>query len=64
MNLQVIAESSEAAVAAVVRACRGQQLVGKLCDALCRNRSAKLRLCCAEWLLQVNLFIKLTATHA
>ena len=60
MHLQVIAESSEAAVAAVVRSCRGQQLVGKLCDALCRDRSAKLRLCCTDWLLQVRLFSKLT----
>jgi len=58
--LQVIAESSEAAVAAVVRSCRGQQLVGKLCDALCRDRSAKLRLCCADWLLQVDLFTEPT----
>ena len=64
--LQVIAESSEAAVAAVVRSCRGQQLAGKLCDALCHDRSAKLRLCCAEWLLQVSLLIQTdsVATHA
>ena len=49
-------------MAAVMRSCRSQQLVGKLCDALCQDRSAKLRLCCAEWLLQVIFFqLKLTA---
>ena len=53
---QVIAESAEAAVAAVMHSCRGSQLAGRLCDALCRDRSAKLRLCCADWLLQARFF--------
>ena len=50
---QVIAESSEAAVHAILHHCRGPRLLAKLCDALTRDRSAKLRQCCADALLQV-----------
>ena len=39
----------------MMHSCRGQQLVGKLCEALRQDRSAKLRVCCAEWLLQATI---------
>lgn len=40
--------------------CRGPRLLPKLCDALARDRSSKLRQCCADALLQVyNQTLKL-----
>lgn len=38
----------------ILHNCRGPRLLPKLCDELARDRSSKLRQCCADALLQVR----------
>jgi hypothetical protein len=51
---QVMADSADACAKSIMHHCHSARLVPKLCSALCKDRSAKLRQCCADYLTQVR----------
>lgn len=54
MLLQIMADSADMCSKSIVRHCPSARLVPRLCSVLLKDRSAKLRQCCAEYLIQVS----------
>ncbi|KAK9807883.1 hypothetical protein WJX72_012183 [[Myrmecia] bisecta] len=53
ITVQIMADSADLGMRTLLHHCRSPRLLPRLCDAICTDRSAKLRQSCAEYLLQV-----------
>lgn len=49
-----MAESADACVRSLLQHCHCARLLPRLCSTLCKDRSAKLRQCAAEYLILVG----------
>lgn len=54
--MQIMAEAADAALAAVLQHCRVAALLPHIAGPLAKDRSVKLRQCCAAHLLQVRVW--------
>lgn len=63
MTAQIMAESADACVRALLRHCQSPRLLPRLCSTLCKDRSAKLRQSAAEYLIQVSALTTLPACN-
>ena len=52
--MQVMADAAHDCVKAIVTHSHSWRIVQRISDAVCKDRSPKLRLCCAEYLAQVG----------
>ena len=56
ITVHIMAESADVCAHAILRHCHSPRLLPRICDAAARDRAAKLRQCCCEYLLQVRGF--------
>ena len=54
MHAQVMADAAHDCVKAIVTNSHSHRIMQRIGDAICKDRSPKLRLCCAEYLRQVR----------
>ena len=54
VRMQVMADAAHDCVKAIVTNSHSHRIVQRIGDAICRDRSPKLRLCCAEYLRQAR----------
>ena len=54
--LQVMAEAADLCCHTLVHHCPSPRLLKPIADAICTDRNAKLRQCCAKYMLQASLF--------
>jgi hypothetical protein len=52
--VQVMADAAHDCVKAIVTHSHSWRIVQRISDAVCKDRSPKLRLCCAEYLAKVG----------
>ena len=52
--VQVMADAAHECIRAIVTNSHSWRIVQRISDAVCKDRSPKLRLCCAEYLAQVS----------
>ena len=63
MHAQVMADAAHDCVKAIVTNSHSHRIMQRIGDAICKDRSPKLRLCCAEYLRQVRLFCLVYAVY-
>ena len=54
VSVQVMADAAHECIRAIVTNSHSWRIVQRISDAVCKDRSPKLRLCCAEYLAQVS----------
>ena len=50
-----MADAADACTRTILHACPSPRIVPRLCAVVCKDRSARLRQCCAHYLIQVCL---------